>query len=118
MILLLIQTGSLLFSNIFVNNIYFLLGSGLAGVLVSANRILTKALLNDERINTIIFFCVSIGILLACFIVFHVARRSNFVKFYVMLCAATADNLDHKEKKLTSQLSYTEDVSLVRSRQG
>ncbi|XP_025091068.1 equilibrative nucleoside transporter 4-like isoform X1 [Pomacea canaliculata] len=88
-------------------------GESLAGVLVSANRILTKALLNDERINTIIFFCVSIGILLACFVVFHVARRSNFVKFYVMLCAATADNLDHKEKKLTSQLSYTEDVSLV-----
>ena len=81
---------------------------------MSTNRILTKALLKDERLNTIIFFALSIGSLFACFVVFHVSRRSNFVKFYVTLCTGSQESRDEKRKRLTSRPSYTEDVSLVR----
>nr|KAG5696108.1 hypothetical protein BaRGS_020509 [Batillaria attramentaria] len=89
-------------------------GESLAGVMVSTNRILTKALLKDERLNTIIFFFISIGILLACFVVFHISRRSNFVKFYVTLCSGGGgDNREDRKKRTTSRPSYTEDVSLV-----
>ncbi|KAL8609050.1 hypothetical protein ACOMHN_059863 [Nucella lapillus] len=88
-------------------------GESLAGVLVSTNRILTKALLKDQRLNTIIFFALSLIILLACFVIFHVSRRSNFVKFYVTLCKGSRENRDEMCKRLTSRPSYTEDVSLV-----
>ncbi|XP_070205208.1 equilibrative nucleoside transporter 4-like isoform X2 [Littorina saxatilis] len=87
-------------------------GESLAGVLVSTNRILTKALLRDERLNTVIFFGVSIATLVACFVVFHVSRRSNFVTFYVTLCQGNSERRDDKRKRLTSRPSYTEDVDL------
>ncbi|XP_076434974.1 equilibrative nucleoside transporter 4-like isoform X2 [Babylonia areolata] len=87
-------------------------GESLAGVLVSTNRILTKALLKDQRLNTIIFFALSLTILLACFVIFHVSRRSNFVKFYVTLCKGNTENRDEMRKRLTSRPSYTEDVDL------
>ena len=97
--------------------------TGLAGVLVSTNRILTKALLKDERINTIIFFGVSIAILLACFVIFHVTRRSHFVTFYVTLCRGGSDvssrNVPCDEsarQRVTSHRSVAEDVSLVSNR--
>lgn len=91
-------------------------GESLAGVLVSTSRILTKALLTDQRINTIIFFGVSIFFLVVCFVVFHVSRRSHFVQFYVTLCKGgeTDSHRDDSERKrVTSHPSYTEDVSLV-----
>ncbi|XP_025778944.1 equilibrative nucleoside transporter 4 [Puma concolor] len=42
--------------------------SGTAGVMVSLSRILTKLLLPDERASTLIFFLVSAGLELLCFL--------------------------------------------------
>ena len=108
------QAPELVASNPMLFQLKQRLFAGLAGVLVSTNRILTKALLKDERLNTIIFFALSIGSLFACFVVFHISRRSNFVKFYVTLCKGEAESREDKRKRLTARPSYTEDVSLVR----
>ncbi|XP_021928511.1 equilibrative nucleoside transporter 4 isoform X2 [Zootermopsis nevadensis] len=61
-------------------------GESAAGFLVSGNRILTKLLLDDPKINTIIFFVTSIGIVALCFCLHQVVQRTDFVQFYITLC--------------------------------
>lgn len=55
---------------------------GTAGVMISLSRILTKLLLPDERASTIIFFLVSAGLELLCFLLHLLVRRSRFVLYY------------------------------------
>lgn len=53
--------------------------AGTAGVMVSLSRILTKLLLPDELASTLIFFLVSAGLELLCFLLHLLVRRSRFV---------------------------------------
>lgn len=57
-------------------------GESTAGVMTSLSRILTKLLLPDERASTIIFFLVSAGLELLCFLLHLLVRRSRFVRYY------------------------------------
>ncbi|XP_074866914.1 equilibrative nucleoside transporter 4 [Carettochelys insculpta] len=57
-------------------------GESTAGVIISLSRIFTKLLLSDEKENTIIFFFISIGIELMCFILHLVVKRTRFVRYY------------------------------------
>ncbi|XP_029804811.1 equilibrative nucleoside transporter 4 isoform X2 [Suricata suricatta] len=57
-------------------------GESTAGVMVSLSRILTKLLLPDERASTLIFFLVSAGLELLCFLLHLVVRRSRFVLYH------------------------------------
>ncbi|XP_024898903.1 equilibrative nucleoside transporter 4 isoform X5 [Pteropus alecto] len=54
-------------------------GESTAGVMVSLSRILTKLLLPDELASTLIFFLVSAGLELLCFLLHLLVRRSRFV---------------------------------------
>ncbi|XP_074652914.1 equilibrative nucleoside transporter 4-like isoform X2 [Tubulanus polymorphus] len=86
-------------------------GESAAGLLVSVNRIVTKLLLRDEKINTIIFFMLSILIVWMCFIVFHVTRRTQFVRFYVSVCesAGVADD----QRGMTTSGANPEEVDII-----
>ncbi|CAM4630712.1 unnamed protein product [Caretta caretta] len=57
-------------------------GESTAGVIISLSRIFTKLLLSDEKENTIIFFFISIGIELMCFILHLLVKRTRFVRHY------------------------------------
>lgn len=57
-------------------------GESTAGVMVSLSRILTKLLLPDERAGTLIFFLLSAGLELLCFLLHLLVRRSRFVRFH------------------------------------
>ncbi|KAM5229148.1 equilibrative nucleoside transporter 4 [Ctenodactylus gundi] len=57
-------------------------GESTAGVMISLSRILTKLLLPDERAGTLIFFLVSVGLELLCFVLHALVRRSRFVLYY------------------------------------
>uniref|UniRef100_A0A8C5K7P9 Equilibrative nucleoside transporter 4 n=1 Tax=Jaculus jaculus TaxID=51337 RepID=A0A8C5K7P9_JACJA len=57
-------------------------GESTAGVMISLSRILTKLLLPDERASTLIFFLVSVGLELLCFLLHLLVRRSRFVLYY------------------------------------
>nr|XP_031327204.1 equilibrative nucleoside transporter 4 [Camelus dromedarius] len=57
-------------------------GESTAGVMVSLSRILTKLLLPDERAGTLIFFLVSVGLELLCFLLHLLVRRSRFVLYH------------------------------------
>ncbi|ESP02363.1 hypothetical protein LOTGIDRAFT_138509 [Lottia gigantea] len=85
-------------------------GESAAGLIISMNRIITKSLLNDQRINTIIFFIISISILWVCFIVFHIIRRTEFVRFYVSLCESAG--VPEDQRGITKGGGCTEEVSL------
>lgn len=50
--------------------------------MISLSRILTKLLLPDERAGTLIFFLVSVGLELLCFVLHLLVRRSRFVLYY------------------------------------
>lgn len=58
--------------------------AGTAGVMVSLSRILTKLLLPDERASTLIFFLVSAGLELLCFLLHLLVRRSRFVRYHTV----------------------------------
>lgn len=55
---------------------------GTAGVIISLSRIFTKLLLSDEKENTVIFFFISIGMELTCFILHLLVKRTRFVRYY------------------------------------
>ncbi|XP_019368536.1 PREDICTED: equilibrative nucleoside transporter 4 [Gavialis gangeticus] len=57
-------------------------GESTAGVIISLSRIFTKLLLSDEKENTIIFFFISIGMELMCFILHLLVKRTHFVRYY------------------------------------
>ncbi|XP_012878925.1 PREDICTED: equilibrative nucleoside transporter 4 isoform X2 [Dipodomys ordii] len=57
-------------------------GESTAGVMISLSRILTKLLLSDERASTLIFFLVSVGLELLCFLLHLLVRRSRFVLYH------------------------------------
>ncbi|XP_049759405.1 equilibrative nucleoside transporter 4 isoform X1 [Loxodonta africana] len=57
-------------------------GESTAGVMISLSRILTKLLLPDEWASTLIFFLVSVGLELLCFLLHMLVRRSRFVRYH------------------------------------
>ncbi|XP_035695646.1 equilibrative nucleoside transporter 4-like isoform X2 [Branchiostoma floridae] len=71
-------------------------GESAAGLLVSLNRIVTKALVQDKRTNTVIFFCLSIFFVAACFISHQLVKRSKFVRHHLAACvsARSPDGVD------------------------
>lgn len=85
-----------------LNSTKYLL-QGAAGLFVSLNRMLTKLLLSDRRINTMVFFIGSVFIVGLCFGIHQIVRQTDFVQFYLTLCK--------EAKKIT--LEPTEDAGLV-----
>ncbi|NXA38277.1 S29A4 protein, partial [Eudromia elegans] len=57
-------------------------GESTAGVIISLSRIFTKLLLSDEKENTVIFFFISIGMELTCFLLHLLVKRTRFVRYY------------------------------------
>ncbi|XP_070580533.1 equilibrative nucleoside transporter 4-like isoform X2 [Ptychodera flava] len=58
-------------------------GESAAGLLTSINRIITKLLLRDQQINTLIFFGISIFFVVLCLISHHVIRRTKFIRYHM-----------------------------------
>lgn len=90
-------------------------GESAAGLVISSNRILTKALLHNQKVNTIIFFTISMSIVCICFIMFHIVRRSDFVRYYISQCklAGLAEEQRGFANPNPASGPYTEEVSLV-----
>ncbi|KAK2894099.1 hypothetical protein Q8A73_016583 [Channa argus] len=57
-------------------------GESTAGVIISLSRIFTKLLITEDSTNTLIFFLVSIGMEMLCFLLHLLVRRSRFVRYY------------------------------------
>ena len=69
-------------TNVSLDDCTLVFTTGAAGLIVSINRIVTKAFLpNSSVLNTFLFFLLSAAILLLCCVLFHVTKQSNFVRF-------------------------------------
>ncbi|XP_076029557.1 equilibrative nucleoside transporter 3 isoform X2 [Oratosquilla oratoria] len=85
-------------------------GESTAGLIISANRIITKLLLDDERLNTLIFFVLSIFFIVICLVTHIIVQRTRFIQFYMNLCN-TVDHHDDTKRMIT--LEPAEDVGLT-----
>jgi len=70
--------------------------AGAAGLIVSVNRVVTKALMRDVTDSTLLFFGVSIAFVVVCCAAFHVTRCTDFVRFYVSVCRSSAVGDDQR----------------------
>ncbi|XP_071550430.1 equilibrative nucleoside transporter 4 [Panulirus ornatus] len=84
-------------------------GESTAGLIISGNRIVTKLLLDDQRINTMIFFVISVAFVFLCLITHIAIQKTTFIQFYLNLCRTNEDTDDLK--RIT--LEPSEDVILV-----
>lgn len=61
-------------------------GESAAGVVVSINRIVTKAAIRSERTGAITFFAISLGFIMACVGCMLYILRSPFVRYHMASC--------------------------------
>jgi len=88
--------------------------AGAAGLIVSVNRIITKAMMRDVQASTMLFFGVSISFVVICCLAFHVTRCTDFVRFYVSMCRSSAVKDDQRAiMRPSAESAAGEEVSLV-----
>ncbi|XP_074597583.1 equilibrative nucleoside transporter 3 [Brevipalpus obovatus] len=96
-------------------------GESAAGLIVSINRILTKLMLPEEQINTLLFFSLSIVLIAICIVIHNALQRTNFVKFHIERCSRRSThynskilrNLHKSETTRDSSCQGLEDITLV-----
>lgn len=62
-------------------------GESIAGFLVSSNRVVTKLLINNDRVSTVIFFLTSTLYILFSYLLHMATINSTFVRFHVEACS-------------------------------
>lgn len=62
-------------------------GESIAGFLVSSNRVVTKLLINNDRVSTVIFFLTSTLYILFSYLLHVATINSPFVRFHVEACS-------------------------------
>ena len=72
-------------------------GESIAGVVVSINRIITKAAIENEETSSITFFVISFVFILVCVGCFCFIRTSPFVKHHTTQCSKIADGGNEKK---------------------
>ncbi|XP_051994969.1 equilibrative nucleoside transporter 4 isoform X1 [Xyrauchen texanus] len=86
-------------------------GESTAGVIISLSRIFTKLMIKNERKNTIIFFLISICMVLMCFILHMLVRRTRFVQYYTSLARkGLSHSKDHGTQYKVHHDVITEEV--------
>ena len=81
-------------------------GESIAGVLVSATRIITKLSIESERISSIVFFVISLLFVLVCFCCHIYIQCSPFVQYHTVRCQKKKKK--KKKKKEQEQSSHDE----------
>ena len=64
--------------------------TGAAGLIVSVNRMLTKALVSDMRISIVYLFILSTAIVAACVIAHRIVEGSEFVQYHLSACRSAS----------------------------
>uniref|UniRef100_A0A8C2GBF2 Equilibrative nucleoside transporter 4 n=1 Tax=Cyprinus carpio TaxID=7962 RepID=A0A8C2GBF2_CYPCA len=89
-------------------------GESTAGVIISLSRIFTKILIKNERKNTIIFFIISICMVLLCFVLHVLVRKTRFVQYYTSMARQGLSHAkDHSQNGTQYQVHHdviTEEV--------
>lgn len=62
-------------------------GESLAGFLVSSNRVLTKLMIDNDRVSTVLFFLTSTVYIGFSYALYGITKHSPFIKYYTKKCA-------------------------------
>ncbi|XP_015786955.1 equilibrative nucleoside transporter 4 [Tetranychus urticae] len=74
-------------------------GESAAGLIVSINRIVTKLVFSDERVNTLLFFGLSIVLIGCCIFIHNYLQKTAFVRYYLTLCSKTRSKSKEAHKR-------------------
>ncbi|XP_060651659.1 equilibrative nucleoside transporter 4 [Drosophila nasuta] len=72
-------------------------GESIAGFLVSSNRVVTKLLINNDRVSTVIFFLTSTLYILFSYLLHVATINSPFVRYHVDACSKIVLRPDEQE---------------------
>ncbi|EDV41127.1 uncharacterized protein Dana_GF23579 [Drosophila ananassae] len=72
-------------------------GESIAGFLVSSNRVVTKLLINNDRVSTVIFFLTSTLYILFSYLLHLATINSPFVRYHVEACSKIVLRPDERE---------------------
>ncbi|KAH8388867.1 hypothetical protein KR215_002733 [Drosophila sulfurigaster] len=72
-------------------------GESIAGFLVSSNRVVTKLLINNDRVSTVIFFLTSTLYILFSYLLHVATINSPFVRYHVEACSKIVLRPDEQE---------------------
>ncbi|KAL7731827.1 hypothetical protein ACLKA6_017414 [Drosophila palustris] len=72
-------------------------GESIAGFLVSSNRVVTKLLINNDRVSTVIFFLTSTLYILFSYLLHLATINSPFVRYHVEACSKIVLRPDEQE---------------------
>ncbi|CAG9798124.1 unnamed protein product [Chironomus riparius] len=61
-------------------------GESVAGLLVSSNRVITKLLIEDDKISTLIFFLLSIAYVVCSYILHVITIDSPYIRYHLKSC--------------------------------
>lgn len=92
-----------------------MIGESLSGLLVSLSRILTKYFIKDEQLNTLIFFTISIFVIVICFVTSYLIKDDPFIKYYVNNCRKENSDLESYLSKtsLSNPSKFQEDENNI-----
>lgn len=62
-------------------------GESIAGFLVSSNRVLTKALIKNDRLSTVLFFLASTMYVGFSYVLHSITMHSPFVRYHMRACS-------------------------------
>ncbi|XP_034657137.1 equilibrative nucleoside transporter 4 isoform X1 [Drosophila subobscura] len=72
-------------------------GESIAGFLVSSNRVVTKLLINNDRVSTVIFFLTSTLYIIFSYLLHRATINSPFVRYHVEACSKIILRPDEQE---------------------
>lgn len=85
-------------------------GESVAGFLVSSNRVVTKLLIQSDRLSTVIFFLTSTFYILLSYLLHLATINSPFVRYHMKACAKIVLRPD--EERSVSKLNYLNRISI------
>ncbi|KAG5674286.1 hypothetical protein PVAND_004265 [Polypedilum vanderplanki] len=77
-------------------------GESIAGFLVSSNRVITKLLIQDDKISTLIFFLLSIAYVLSSYILHIITIDSPYIRYHMKSCTKIILRPDEEDENTPS----------------
>ncbi|XP_064648349.1 equilibrative nucleoside transporter 4-like [Lineus longissimus] len=89
----------------------FMFGESLAGIISVATRIFTKAVIENVKTSTVIFFSSTLFVSVLCLLAFEFAMKSSFVTFHIEKCRVTAEKGECTELLKVDELDLETNTS-------
>ena len=90
--------------------IFYIMYVGVAGIVVSLNRIITKLAIKNEQLSSKVFFVISLIFVCSCIALQVFLWKSSFVRYYIHKCNKNLKRED--EELLIDEMEDTRDETV------